>query len=249
MPKLEANSLTYPSIASASRSTARGGGALLTEARCGWVDEKGASSPIVPGGGLDQVFGCRELELTPLAKTGVVEIKAADEAFPLLKPGDKLDSLFFEESLDVFGKTSRVVAAFPDGRPAIVTAPFGKGRAIIVGSFLGSAYHHFKNPNNGKLFAGLADWLKITAPVDLHVSEEGKNFGNTSSGPVMVPAGRHHFDLVNQSVAVRMRSKSSTDRLESSTRMGRRPCSSGMRSDQGTTIFCQSVESSGKQYP
>ncbi|MGZ5488254.1 MAG: beta-galactosidase trimerization domain-containing protein, partial [Candidatus Aminicenantales bacterium] len=143
----------------------RGGGTLLTEARCGWVDEKGASSPIVPGGGLDQVFGCREHELTPLAKTGVLEIKAADEAFPLLKPGDKLDSLFFEESLDVFGKSSRIVAAFPDGRPAVVAAPFGKGRAIIVGSFLGSAYHHFKNPNNGKFFAGLADWLKVTAPV------------------------------------------------------------------------------------
>lgn len=148
----------------------RGGGALLTEARCGWVDEKGASSSVVPGGGLDQVFGCRELELTPLAKTGTVEIKAADEAFPLLRPGDKLDSLFFEESLDVFGPSSRVVAAFPDGRPAIVAAPFGKGRAIIVGSFPASAYHHFKNPNNGKLFAGLADWLKISAPVRVSVS-------------------------------------------------------------------------------
>ncbi len=157
----------------------RGGGTLLTEARCGWVDEKGASSPIVPGGGLDQVFGCRERELTPLSKSGVVEIKAADEAFPLLKPGDKLDSLFFEESLDVFGKSSRVVAAFPDGRPAIVAAPFGKGRAIIVGSFLGSAYHHFKNPNNGKLFAGLADWLKISAPVRV-----------TSSVPDAVVEGR-----------------------------------------------------------
>ncbi len=139
----------------------RGGGTLVTEARCGWVDEKGASSPVVPGGGLDQVFGCREIELTPLAKTGVVEITAADEALPLLRPGDKLDSLFFEESLDVFGRSSRVVAKFPDGRPAVVAAPFSRGRAVIVGSFLGSAYHHFKNPNNGKFFAGLADWLKI----------------------------------------------------------------------------------------
>jgi beta-galactosidase len=143
----------------------REGGTLLTEARCGWVDEKGFSSPVIPGGGLHEVLGCREIELTPLAKTGVVEIKTADEAFPLLKPGDKLDSLFFEESFEVFGKASRVVAAFADGRPAVVAAPFGKGRAIIVGSFLGSAYHHFRNPNNGKFFAGLADWLKIIAPV------------------------------------------------------------------------------------
>jgi len=148
----------------------RGGGTLLAEARCGWVDEKGASSPVIPGGGLDQVFGCREIELTPLGKAGSIEIKAADEAFPLLEPGDKLDSLFFEESLDVFGKSSRVVAAFPDGRPAVVAAPFGKGRAIIAGSFLGSAYHHFKNPNNGKFFAGLADWLKIEPAVRVSAS-------------------------------------------------------------------------------
>jgi beta-galactosidase len=149
----------------------RNGGTLLTEARCGWVDEKGASSPIVPGGGLHEVFGCRETELTPLAKTGVVEIKAADEAFPLLAPGDKLDSLFFEETFDVFGKESRVVATFADGRPAVVAAPFGKGRAIIAGSFLGSAYHHFKNPNNGKFFAGLAEWLKIRPAVRVTASD------------------------------------------------------------------------------
>ena len=148
----------------------RDGGTLVTEARCGWVDEKGFSSPIIPGGGLHEVLGCREIELTPLAKTGVIEVNVADEVFPLLKPGDKLDSLFFEESFDVFGPASRVLATFPDGRPAIVAAPFGKGRAVIVGSFLGSAYHHFKNPNNGKFFAGLADWLKIVPPVRVTAS-------------------------------------------------------------------------------
>ncbi len=157
----------------------RDGGTLVTEARCGWVDEKGFSSPVIPGGGLHEVLGCREIELMPLPKTGSIEVKAADEAFPLLKPGDKLDSLFFEESFDVFGPSSRVLATFPDGRPAIVAAPFGKGRALIVGSFLGSAYHHFKNPNNGKFFAGLADWLKIAPAVRV-----------TASAPDAVVEGR-----------------------------------------------------------
>lgn len=145
----------------------RGGGTLVTEARCGWVDEKGASSPVVPGGGLHEVLGCRETELTPLPKTGAIEITARDEALPLLEPGDRLDSLFFEEAFDVFGGSSRVLAKFSDGRPAVVAAPFGKGRAIIVGSFPGSAYHHFRNPNNGKLFAGLADWLRIEPAVEV----------------------------------------------------------------------------------
>lgn len=48
-------------------------------------------------------------------------------------------------------------------------------------------------------------WLKVAAPVELFVSEQGRNYGSTGGGPVMVPAGRHHFDLVNQGVAVRLR--------------------------------------------
>jgi beta-galactosidase len=151
----------------------REGGALLTEARCGWVDEKGASSPVIPGAGLSDVLGCREFELLPIAKTSVIKIKAGHESIPLLKPGDALDALFFEESFDVFGKNSRVLAEFSDGRPAMVYAPYGKGKAMIVGSFPGSAYHHFKNPSNGKLFAGLAGWLKVPNPVEVTAAEPG----------------------------------------------------------------------------
>ncbi len=143
----------------------RGGGNLLTEARCGWVDEKGASSPVIPGGGLHEVLGCREDRIMPIPRTSTMTVKASHEAFPLLKPGDKLDTVFFEESFEVFGADSRVLAEFPDGAPAVVAAPYGEGWAVIAGSFLGSAYHHFKNPNNGKFFAGLAEWLKIVPPV------------------------------------------------------------------------------------
>lgn len=149
----------------------REGGALVTEARCGWVDEKGVSSPVIPGGGLHEALGCRELMLTPVPKTSAIRIRTADESIPLLAPGDKLDALFFEESFEVFGTKSVVLAEFEDGRPAMVAAPFGKGKAVIVGSFPGSAYYHFKNPNNGKLFAGLADWLKIARPIEVASSE------------------------------------------------------------------------------
>lgn len=157
----------------------REGGTLVTEARCGWVDEKGASSPVIPGGGLHEVLGCRELQLLPIPKTSTLTFKASHEAFPLLKPGDTLDTVFFEESFEVFGRDSRVLAEFPDGKPAVVFAPYGKGRAVIAGSFLGSAYHHFKNPDNGKFFAGLAEWLKVVPPVRA-----------TSSNPEVIVEGR-----------------------------------------------------------
>lgn len=149
----------------------RDGGTLVAEARCGWVDERGFSSPVIPGGGLDEVFGCRETELLPLAKTSAVTIAAADEALPLLKPGDALDAVFFEEALDVFGPRSRVLATFADGKPAMVASSFGRGKAVLVGSFPGSAYHHFKNPANGKFFAGLADWAGVRKPVEVSIPD------------------------------------------------------------------------------
>jgi beta-galactosidase len=149
----------------------REGGTLVTEARPGWVDERGVSSPVIPGGGLDEALGCRELMLTPVPRTSAIRIRIAHESIPRLTAGDKLDALFFEESFEVFGKTSVILAEYEDGRPAMVAAPFGKGKAVIVGSFPGSAYFHFKNPNNGKFFAGLADWMKIAKPVEVASSE------------------------------------------------------------------------------
>jgi len=151
----------------------RSGGTLVAEARCGWVDERGFSSPVIPGGGLDEVFGCRESEIRPLSKTGALTVKAIDEALPLLEPGDKLDTLFFEEAFDVFGKSSRILALFENGKPAMVASTFGKGNAVIVGSFPGSAYHHFKNPANGEFFAGLANWVGVRKPVEVESSDPG----------------------------------------------------------------------------
>ena len=148
------------------------GGTLLTEARCGWIDERGFSADIIPGGGLHEVLGCREAYLMPLQKPSTLRIKGTHEAMPLLRDGDKLDTLFFEEGFELLGSKARVLAEFENGRPAIVYARQGEGRAIIVGSFIGSAYHHFRNPNNGKFLAGLAAWLKVTRPVEVSVAED-----------------------------------------------------------------------------
>jgi beta-galactosidase len=148
------------------------GGTLVVEARCGWIDERGFSAAVIPGGGLHEVLGCRESSVLPITKKGTIVVKAASEALPLLQPGDTLDTLFFEEAFDLQGNKGRALAGFEDGRPAIVYATHGKGRALIVGSYIGSAYHHFQNPNNGKFFAGLFDWLKLSRPVEVTTAEK-----------------------------------------------------------------------------
>lgn len=164
----------------------KSGGTLVAEARCGWIDERGFSSDVYPGGGLHEVFGCRESYLLPLRETSEIKIKISHESLPLLKEGDTLDALFFEEAFNLIDERSKVLAEYKSGKPAIVYAPYGKGKAIIVGSFIGSAYHHFKNPNNAKFLAGLARWLDIPKLVDVSSSDknvfvearflEGENF-------------------------------------------------------------------------
>jgi len=148
------------------------GGTLVTEARCGWIDEKGFSYPVIPGGGLDKVFGCREARLLPIQKTGKMVISRSHPALPWLKPGNALDSLFFGESFEIENNKAQVLAKGEDGQPMIVLAPFGKGQAMIVGSFVGSAYHHFRNVNNGKFMAGLADWLGIKSAAEVKTLPE-----------------------------------------------------------------------------
>jgi hypothetical protein len=148
------------------------GGTLVTEARCGWIDEKGFSYPVIPGGGLDKFFGCREARLLPIQKTGKMVISRSHPALPWLKPGNVLDSLFFGESFEIENNKAQVLATGEDGQPMIVLAPFGKGQAMIVGSFVGSAYHHFRNVNNGKFMAGLADWLGIKSAAEVKTLPE-----------------------------------------------------------------------------
>jgi len=148
------------------------GGTLLVEARCGWIDERGFSSDVYPGGGLHEVLGCRESSLLPLRKASELKIKIAHESLPLLKPGDTLDALFFEEGFDLIGGKSQILAEFQDGKPAVVYAPYGQGKAVIIGTFIGSAYHHFHNPNNAKFLTGLAQWLGILNPVEVISSEK-----------------------------------------------------------------------------
>jgi beta-galactosidase len=150
-----------------------GGGVMLAEARFGWIDERGFSSEVIPGGGLDQVVGCREAQVVPLRKASAITIAKAHPALPGLATGDRLDTVFFEESFDVFGGSSEVLAETEDGRPAMVYARHGKGAAIIVGSFVGAAFHHFHNPNNAALLTGLAQWLAIPKPVEARSSEPG----------------------------------------------------------------------------
>lgn len=125
------------------------GGRMFVEARPGWVDERGHAEPKIPGFGWDEMLGVREKQIIPgkefAVKWGSAEFKA----------------LKFQEQFEVENRSARPVAFTGEGTPIAYEKPFGKGSAILFGSFAGQEnYEHpvAMNPLGGILatWAGLA---------------------------------------------------------------------------------------------
>jgi len=76
----------------------------------------------------------------------------------------------FEEELDP-SKGGHVLARFADGQPAIVENAYGKGKAILAGTFLALSYERQHEPSTGRLLQSLAQAAGVRPEVS--VSGEG----------------------------------------------------------------------------
>jgi len=169
----------------------RNGGHLFVEARAGWVDERGYAQEVIPGFGWENMLGVREKSSAPKPE---VQLRWGDQPVP---------AAVLEERFTVLDPAARPLAWFGDGSPAAYEHAYGKGRAVIVGTFPGQAN---ANPEalslrRANIVAGseagaaesrsaphplgnfLAEWaaisppdLKASAPVDLQqlVSNKGR---------------------------------------------------------------------------
>ncbi len=124
--------LPYPILMLAAEAQAletyvRTGGHLFTEARPGWIDERGHAEEVVPGFGWDKMLGVRETSLTPKPdvriRWGTTQIAGA----------------VLEERFTVLDPAARRLASYEDGSAAAFEHPFGRGSAIVVGTFPGQA--------------------------------------------------------------------------------------------------------------
>jgi beta-galactosidase len=140
------------------------GGTLVSEARPAWNDERGFANDRIPGGGLDEVFAAREAVLRSPESTEITLAPAA--RIPGMAAGDKFKGFGFEEHLQP-ASSAEVLAHFSGGEPAITSARFGKGRAILIGSFVGLGIE--KEPGSGaaRLLVGLAEQAGAKAPIEL----------------------------------------------------------------------------------
>ena len=143
----------------------RNGGYVLAEARLAWNDNRGYASEIIPGLGLQEVFGVRESEVRMGDNIG---LSLSDNKHPVLKglkKGDTLKGSLFEQSLTPLeGHNVNVLATNSQGAPALVNTTFGKGEAMLAGSFLGMGNFSEVNAINDKFFVNLLEWANVDRP-------------------------------------------------------------------------------------
>ncbi|HEY2016235.1 MAG TPA: beta-galactosidase trimerization domain-containing protein, partial [Bryobacteraceae bacterium] len=113
--------------AAALEQYVREGGHLFTEARAGWVDERGYAQEIVPGFGWERMLGVREKSTTPKPE---LQIRWGDQQFA---------GAIFEERFSVLSADAKPLAYFEDGTAAAFERKHGSGSAIIIGTFPGQA--------------------------------------------------------------------------------------------------------------
>ena len=147
------------------REFVKNGGYVLAEARMAWNDDRGYASEIIPGLGLHEVFGVREDEVR-MRET--VNLTVADSKHPAvegLRAGDTLKgSLYAQSVVPLQGRNTEVLAVTEQGQPAIVSTGYGKGQAMLAGSYLGMANFPDVDPNNNLFFNNLLQWAKIERP-------------------------------------------------------------------------------------
>jgi beta-galactosidase GanA len=161
--------LPYPLMipagsAAALKEYVLGGGTLVAEARLGWSNERGSASEAIPGMGLDEVMGCRETDVQTGDKGKTLLTWTAD-ALPGFGAGEKLAGRWYEETLAPLGPQARVVARFPGGAAAAVMSTYGRGKTLMLGSYVGGAFEKGRDAAGVRFYAALLDWAGVRAPI------------------------------------------------------------------------------------
>ncbi|GAH12936.1 unnamed protein product, partial [marine sediment metagenome] len=138
----------------------RHGGKLVAEVRPGWSDEKGQCSEMIPGFGLQEVFGCRE-KLIRERRKPKLHVESLQELMPSLTGKMEISGAVYEEALEPLKDTAKILACFEDGSPAMIINSYYKGKAILVGSLISGAYEKDRDDKNGKFLKDLLKWADV----------------------------------------------------------------------------------------
>jgi beta-galactosidase len=136
------------------------GGNAVAEARLAWNDERGFATEVIPGMGLDKVFGVRESKIE-MEENLEIKLTSSHQLTSSIKSGDYLKGTGFAESFHVYeGTDAKIIAVLKDKSPCIVANNYGKGKTLIIGTFLGMANHLKPDKNTNQFLLNLIDWAK-----------------------------------------------------------------------------------------
>jgi beta-galactosidase len=147
------------------------GGCAFAEARLAWTDDRGHLTDAIPGLGLSDVFGAREVSvrmresvrLSVCSKDHPNDHPNDHPAMRGFEPGAILTGAHFGETLKPReGSDTQTLATLEDGGPALIASHFGRGQTLFVGTFLGLAARHAPEPNRERLFLNLLDWAGVS---------------------------------------------------------------------------------------
>ncbi|BCS34808.1 hypothetical protein TBR22_A40340 [Luteitalea sp. TBR-22] len=156
------------SVAAPLRAYVEQGGALVAEARLAWSNEKGVASDRIPGLGLWEVMGAREVAVQTATggKTQLTWSGLASD-LPGLQAGDVLPGRWYEETLEPLFGRARVVATLPGGAAGAVLSTHGRGKTLLLGSYVSAAYQSTPTAAAERFHAGLLAWAGVTPPVEV----------------------------------------------------------------------------------
>ena len=125
---------------------------------------------VIPGFGLSEVFGAREKRILPVDQARIsLQVSAK---LPGISPGLQAVGAAFEEDLEP-SSAAQVLGRFSSGEPAIVENSFGKGSAILIGSFTGLAYERSPSDSTRQFLLSLAHAAGVSP--DVEVSGDASN--------------------------------------------------------------------------
>ncbi|MHB1938348.1 MAG: beta-galactosidase [Acidobacteriaceae bacterium] len=150
-------------VAGGIKRYVQGGGTVVAEARLAWNNQRGFASTVIPGLDLDKVFGAREKLIKPADKPQIT-IEASSNLPGLTTR--LISGAAFEEDLGPY-PGSRVLGRFEDGEPAVIENSTGKGKTILIGSFVALAYEEHHDVGTQQFLVSLAKLAGIPTEVDV----------------------------------------------------------------------------------
>ena len=129
----------------------RNGGILISEGLPAYFGDNGKAGTVQPNYDLDQLFGAREsyVEFTP---------DILDQLTLKLRGGE-INGRYFLQAYSLVGGAA--AGTYNDGRIAAVEHQFGRGKALLVGTFPGGGYYLHHSASQKAVFAALLEWAKV----------------------------------------------------------------------------------------